>query len=198
MTRLAAFPERVARELLEMYHYLRRSGFAVDRGRVRGYRQPVSSGLQYFRLAEDAKPGATYAYTTNRADDDPGTELITVYNWAGLIDDAQAGYHALFGRVDGEWVFVQGPCITPCVHTGSLNLGSPPDGTVGEEYGGHTVTGTNVTGISISGLPPGLSATGGAISGTPTAAGTFIAIVTATAGDCTLTQSMPITINTAS
>lgn len=156
-------------------------------------RSEGGGGSKFFRLAEDGKPGAIYAFETNRADDDPSDELVQVYNWAGLIDDAQAGYHALFVWVDGEWVFAQGPCITPCTHTGSLNVGTPPDGIVGDPYE-HTVTGTNVTNISIAGLPPGLSADGGAITGTPTEAGTTLVTVTATAGDCTLTEIIPITI----
>lgn len=192
--RVAAFPERIARELLEMYRYLKQNGFAIDRSRRTGYRQPVDSGLKFFELAEDATSGAIYAKRTNRTNTVTDTELTVVYNWEGLLTDAQAGYVALFGRVTGEWVFVQGPCITQCDTTGTLSVGMPPDGTVGDEYT-HTVTGTNLTGaITMTGLPPGLSQTGGVITGTPTTAGTYVVFASAVAGDCTLTRSFVITI----
>ena len=197
MARLAAFPEAVARELLEMYRYLKRSGFAVDRSRESGYRQPVSSGLKFFELAEDATSGAVFAYTTNRTNSTTGTQLNTVYNWEGLLDGARAGYVGLFGRVAGEWVFVQGPCITPCTPPGSLTYGTPPAGTVGTPYT-HTVTGTSITGtISITGLPPGLSNSDGEITGTPTTAGTYYPIVSAVSGSCTITRAITITIGEA-
>lgn len=37
---------------------------------------------------------------------------VDLVNWGDLLDGAPLNYIGLFGWVDDEWVFVQGPCIT--------------------------------------------------------------------------------------
>ena len=160
-------------------------------------RRGGGGGLKYFKLREDCTGnGAFWAQLSDRNGSDGGG-YYQVYNWLGLITDAQAGYVAQYSKINGTWDFTQGPCITPCETTGTLSVGSPPDGTVDTPYT-HSVTGTNLdSAISIGGLPPGLSASGGDISGTPTTAGTYYGTATATADSCTLTRVFVITIASA-
>lgn len=157
-------------------------------------RRGGGGGTKYFKLREDATGnGAFWAQKSDRNGSDLGGH-VQVYNWEDLITGAQAGYLAQYSRVSGTWDFTQGPCITLCATDGTLTAGSPPAGTVDSPYT-HTVTGTNLdTGITVTGLPPGLSATGGAISGTPTTAGTYYLTATATADSCTLTRVFVIVI----
>lgn len=196
MGRVAAFSEKRGLEIDAAIDFLQANGYVTRRGRGTDYRQPVEI-LRFYELMEDAGAAAIYARQTDRLNNATETRVDVVYNWEGLLDDAQAGYVGLFGRVAGEWVFVQGPCIVACATEGSLSAGSPPTGTVGAAYS-HTVTGSGLaSAISVTGLPPGLSASGGAISGTPTEAGTYYAVATATADSCTLTKVVPITIESA-
>lgn len=158
----------------------------------------TAPNLRFFRMMEDVTGnGPFWARRTNRADSSL-SDWQQVYNWDGILTGAQAGYHALFKRVDNEWVIGDGDCFDACTHDGSITVGTPPDGTVDSEYAGHTVTNTGVTSLSASGLPAGLSMNGsGVISGTPTEAGTFYVVITGTDGDCTLTRVMPLTVNEA-
>lgn len=66
----------------------------------------------------------------------------------------------------------------------TITNGPPPDGTVGVAYDfTYTSTGSPTFSLTAGGLPPGLTlSSAGAISGTPTTAGTFPGTVTATNG----------------
>jgi hypothetical protein len=91
------------------------------------------------------------------------------------------------------------PTITPARSGG----GSFPAGTVGSAYSGQSFTASGGTGpytfaVTSGTFPPGLTlASGGGISGTPTATGTFVFTVTATdtATSCTGFASFSIAIN---
>lgn len=161
--------------------------------------------VRYFKLLEDME-GTTSAYAQNS--DKTGASLgghVLVHQWAGLLEGAKAGYFGQFVLIDGTWDFQQGPCIGVCetVDPAYITVGNPPDGVVDEAYAGHTVSGTGLSyPIEITGLPPGLTETGGAISGTPTTAGTYYAVATGSApavggGTCAFTKIVVITITEA-
>lgn len=164
---------------------------------------------RYFRLLEDVPSGnvLVWAIRANAANTEISGTPKQVLSWGvnGIIAGAKAGYHAKYDRTDGAWSFVQGDCIVPCEPEGSISVGTPPAGTVGAAYS-HTVTATSTNGdLAITGLPAGLTATGGSISGTPTTPGTYWAIATATSAnvdplldDCTITKVVLIVINPAS
>jgi serine/threonine-protein kinase len=86
--------------------------------------------------------------------------------------------------------------ITVSAPTLTISTGSLPGGQVGVAYSG-SVTATGGSGTitySASGLPAGLSmSSGGAISGKPTAAGSFSVTVTATAGT-SVSKAFTVTI----
>jgi hypothetical protein len=164
------------------------------------------SKLRFFKLLEDVGSGNVdvWAEDSNRIGSSlGGGRQVASWGVDGIIRGASAGYHGLFGMVDGDWCFVQGDCITPCESDGTITPGSVPNGTVGVAYS-HTVTSANLNGdLAITGLPPGLSDGGsGAISGTPTTAGRYLAIATGTSpktaegatGDCTITKVVVINI----
>ncbi len=178
----------------------------ISKARTQLNRQPrvIGGELRFFKLREDViGSGRVTVWAQNS--DDTGASLgghTEVVSWLGIINGAKAGYVGMFSLIDGNWEFVQGNCVVPCVPTGSITVGSPPGGTVDEAYAGHTVTETDTNSdLAISGLPPGLSETGGVISGTPTSAGTYYAIATATSpktgdeeNDCTITKIVKIVI----
>jgi hypothetical protein len=162
-----------------------------------------SSGLRFYRLMEDVSGnGLFYAKLTDVSNTTPASDATwtQVRNWDTLLNGALAGSRYLFGQVDGEWVVVQGNCVTGCTHAGTLTVGTAPDGEVGTEYAGHTITISGVSSVSATGLPPGLSYSAGEITGTPTEAGTFHITITGTAaavpgpGNCTLTRVLVIVI----
>lgn len=180
---------------------VRKNAGGVHTGIIQQDTRPrtVQIGAAFFRLMEDvtSPTGVFWARRTNRLNSTLGA-WTQVYNWDGLLNGAVAGYHALYLRVDGEWVIGSGDCIPqPCEHEGAIVVGDPPDGTVDVEYAGHTVSITSVTDLAASGLPAGLTMdTAGEITGTPTEAGTFYVTVTGLSGvdDCELTRIMVITI----
>ena len=97
--------------------------------------------------------------------------------------------------LDTAWIDnVQLPLATPIVTSGL-----PPGGTVGTAYS-HTFTAISnpaaTFGVAGGVLPPGLTlnAATGVLSGTPTAAGTFVATIAATNYGGSGTQSVTITI----
>ena len=171
---------------------------------------PVLLGSQTdiaaFRLLEDMPSGhgsSAYASLRNWAGE---VSKGFIYNWnfstsgEGIIDTAKAGYGGLAIALFGRWAFVQGPCIPRCDSDGVIMPGTPPTGTAGVTYTGHTVGSSGLNDdLAITDLPPGLTDDGdGVISGTPTEAGTFYAIATGTApklglgaaGDCTITRAV--------
>ena len=173
-------------------------------GKVRG----GGGSAKFFKLIEDSTSSTSAEFwavsVTTPAGASPSTDPVKVTPWVAAT--AQAGYIAMYERIGGKWYFSQGPCFTVCTTAGTLSVGSPPAGTVGAAYS-HSVSGSGLTGgnyssVDFEDLPPGLTHTAEAISGTPTQAGTFYVIVTATApgsgdstGDtCTLTRVLVITI----
>jgi hypothetical protein len=167
------------------------------------------ASLRFFKLREDVIGSGTvevYAEYSNQDGDSLGG-YPKVVSWTGIIDGAQVGYLGLYTLVSGKWVFVQGEgCITGCSSDGSITPGSPPDGAVDGEYPGHTVSYSGLdAGVTITGLPPGLSASGGVISGTPTAEGEYFVTITGTApktgpgatGSCTITRMVRIVVGPA-
>lgn len=114
---------------------------------------------------------------------------ILKYKW-DCLDGAKAGYEGDCTPFEDHYYFDFGPCIVECQSGGLITGGTPATGTVGTAYS-HTVTSSGLTGsVSMSGLPPGLSASAGVISGTPTTAGQYMVIVTGTA---TKTGPTPVT-----
>jgi hypothetical protein len=163
---------------------------------------------RFFMLIEDSTSSTTAEFWAKQVVDPTGAspsatpEKVTPWVAAG----AQAGYIAMYERINGKWYFSQGACFSICTTAGVLTVGTAPAGTVGVAYS-HSVSGSGLTAgdfstVDFEGLPPGLDHTAEAISGTPTEAGTFYVIVTATApgsGDstgetCTLTKVLVITI----
>jgi|GEM_PF-301752 len=89
--------------------------------------------------------------------------------------------------------------VTPIIPV--ITSAAAANGTAGTAFGGYTITATNTpTSYSVTGtLPAGLNlnTSTGLISGTPTAAGTFIDTVKATNANGTGTKVLTITISTA-
>jgi hypothetical protein len=111
MARLAAFPERIARELLEMYHYLKRSGFAVDRSRETGYRQPVSSTRLYlYEITTTFSAGECIATIKNLAGDITIGTGLAVKDPTGHMTNIVAGTKGICAKEAGEYY-----AITPYV-----------------------------------------------------------------------------------
>ncbi|MDW8205853.1 MAG: ExeM/NucH family extracellular endonuclease, partial [Cytophagales bacterium] len=93
---------------------------------------------------------------------------------------------------------IQGNATCPTI---TINPTSLPNGTVGSSYS-QTLTQTGLTGtptwtVSSGSLPAGLSLNSGtgAISGTPTAAGTYNFTIQVSGGGCSATQSYTVVIN---
>jgi len=72
------------------------------------------TALHHFKLIADVKATTVNARRCNPDGTgvDPLETPTAVVNWGGLLDDALTDYVGLFAEVDGDWVFVQGPCIT--------------------------------------------------------------------------------------
>lgn len=163
---------------------------------------------KFFKLLEDVTGSGTTTVWAENSDEDE-TSLgghVQVVSWGSgsIINGAKDGYHGLYIRVKGKWMFVQGGCVVPCPTDGSITGGTGTAGTVGESYPGHTIASSGLDGgLTVTGLPPGLSVDGsGNITGTPTEAGSFFVKVTGSApktgdgavGNCTITRLIPITI----
>jgi hypothetical protein len=174
-------------------------------GRVRG---GGGSAGRFYKLIEDSHPtnGLIQKYAVrvgSPAGESPETTPILVVPW--LLAPVLAGHIGWYMQHDGKWYFIQGDCPAECPNDGVLTVGTAPNGTVGEAYS-HAVSGSGLTdgdlsSVGFEGLPPGLTGTDGAISGTPTEAGTFYVVVSATAPNsedeeetCTLTRVLVIVI----
>lgn len=164
----------------------------------------------YFKLLEDVTADEVWAERSNKNGDSLGSPF-KLQNWQGIINGAQAGYTGQYSPIDGTMDFQQGNCITPCESAAALTVGTAPGGTVDEVYSGHTISSSGLDGgsLSVSGLPPGITAdASGTLSGTPTEAGTFHLVYSATAdktgpgsptpgSKCTLTRVLVVVIEEA-
>ena len=91
------------------------------------YRRGGSGGgvrQKFFTLLEDVESaGLVRVYAVPSSETGVKSGSVTkVTSWMGIINGALAGYTALFSRVDGQWVFAQGPCLTPCTTDGEILL----------------------------------------------------------------------------
>ena len=117
MSTIPVLSENDLRMVLDTYRQVRNSGILQPGHFERLLNQlpRISAGdgteLKFFKLdaavttaVEITGQKSTYAGV---ASGDP----VTLINWEGLLDGAPEDYVGLFGFVDGEWVFVQGPCV---------------------------------------------------------------------------------------
>ncbi|HUR56836.1 MAG TPA: putative Ig domain-containing protein [Opitutaceae bacterium] len=89
--------------------------------------------------------------------------------------------------------------VNPPIGAPAITSGTTASGTVGQAFAGYTVTASNSpTSFNIGTLPPGLTASGASITGTPTTAGTFLVSLSANnAGGVGASTTLTITINAA-
>jgi len=130
---------------------------------------------------------------------DNESEPIEVYAWDGLWSNARAGYHGKANLQDGEWSWLQGPCVNSCSTSGSISAGDPPEAMVGQAYS-HTITSDGLdSGPSVGSLPDGLTFNAPNIEGIPTTAKTHYIKITGSApktggGTCTITKVIKLVI----
>jgi hypothetical protein len=161
------------------------------------------SNLMFFKLVDDMLGNTALA---RRCDSDgvlldPSSVAVSVQAEWNRPLGVKADYFGLFYKRSGGWTFLQGPCLdNSCdLEDSNINLDSPPEGAVNEEYE-HTIIATNLAGnMTITGLPPGLTFNGstGVISGTPTLQGIFTVIVSGTSAEneCPITRAFNLVIN---
>lgn len=202
MPRIFGFEEDTARRLKRLVG----GPVQVGTARTEPRRRPqILSELFFFRLLEDAAGlyGPAWARETDRLGTVDG-RVFQLYWWNSLLDGAVAGYLGTCASIQQEMIFNQGPCIVECHSDGIITPGTSPSATVGSAYS-HTVGNSDVTGLSASGLPAGLSMdSAGAITGTPTAAGKYYPVITGSAvktgpeadpsGNCLISKVLPITV----
>jgi hypothetical protein len=169
---------------------------------------PNEFSIFSFVLLEDMVGDSAYAQIVLPDGVDEIVPIIKLYHRWNLLEGAVAGYEGDCYPFKDHFRFLQGPCITKCESSASITPGDPPEGEVNTAYPGHTVSNTGIDSGSLTatGLPPGLSMnTSGVITGTPTEAGEFFAVVTGTADKtgpgtvpagtkCTLKAILVITI----
>jgi hypothetical protein len=166
---------------------------------------------RWYKLIEDTHPtnGLIQKYAVrvdSPAGENPETIPQLVVPW--VLAPALAGHIGWYMADKGKWYFIQGDCPAECPNDGVLTVGTAPIGTAGVAYS-HAITGSGLTGggyssVGFDGLPPGLTNDEEDISGTPTEAGTFYVVVSATApnsadaeSSCTLTRVLRIVIQEA-
>lgn len=178
-------------------------------GKVKHLRKGSSgSSRKFFKLIEDASGeyGPALAQVTNRTGEEDG-DIFELYWWDGLLSGARAGYKSTFQPVGGEAVFEPGRCLTYCYSDGFIDVGTPPEGYVGNAFT-HNVGLVDIDSNSVSatGLPDGLSLdSSGVISGIPTESGSFYVVISGTSDKtgpgsvggqekCTITKAMKVNI----
>ena len=112
MPRIGALSPKNARDVLEMAQYLRQNGFTVDRGRKRGYRQPVgrSSGLYLYEITTTFSAGECIATIKNLAGDITIGTGLAVKDPTGHMTNIVAGTKGICAKEAGEYY-----AITPYV-----------------------------------------------------------------------------------
>ncbi|MCU0440201.1 MAG: putative Ig domain-containing protein, partial [Raineya sp.] len=129
---------------------------------------------------------------------DASGNIYTTGFFQGAVDFNPGLGVAGLNSQGGDDIFVSklSPCPTITITTASL-----PNGTIGSTYS-QTISQTGLTGtpawsVSAGALPNGLSinSSTGAISGTPSATGTFNFTVQVTDGDCSQTKAYSIVIS---
>lgn len=114
---------------------------------------------------------------------------------------------AAYSATDSFTYRADGPCASSATVTVNISISAPPtpsitstltaSGSTGVAFGGYTITASNLpTSYNATSLPPGLSinTSTGAITGTPTTAGTFNTSISATNSSGTDTKTLVFTI----
>ena len=117
MSSIPVLSENDLRMVLDTCRQVRNSGilkpghFDVLLNRLPRVSSSDGTQLRFFKLdtavVSDVEITGQVSTYAGVASGDP----VTLINWEGLLDVAPEDYVGLFGFVDGEWVFVQGPCI---------------------------------------------------------------------------------------
>ena len=121
---------------------------------------------------------------------------------------AKEGYVGIWLKTDGQWRFRQGNCpdLSCDEAASSIDLGTPPEANVNEEYTHEIVVNDFASAPTITGLPNGLTATIEetdddqwtiTITGTPTTEGEFTIIVSGTTleNDCPMAAAFNLIVN---
>lgn len=169
---------------------------------------PGGDSLRWFILAEDLSsttdpevyvwPGTMATGVTPTADTsgDPIALVNVGYCLSPSGKLARAGYYGTMANIGGRWIPISTyECLSSCTSSGgSITQPTFTDATVGVSYSFSIATSGTVTGLTISNLPAGLSASGNNITGTPTTAGHKWVRITGTSGDCTITKLAKLTV----
>ncbi len=171
----------------------------------------VTAGANLAVTVTNTANAATYTVTATAGAGgsiSPASRTVNHGQTTTFTVTPNAGYTATVSGCGGALVnttYTTGPIITNCTVTASFSQtsvpptlgGTPPQGTVGQAYSfTPTVTGTPPITFSATGLPAGLNINPntGAITGTPTAAGTFTVNITASNSAGPVTQPFTLVI----
>ena len=117
MADVAAFAPEDARMILQTCRQVQSSGVLapghVDRI-LRTFPRFTGGGAinaKFFKLNAAVTTEETITGLASTYDGTTSGDPVNLINWADLLDDAPLNYLGLFVQVDGDWVFLQGPCI---------------------------------------------------------------------------------------
>lgn len=172
-----------------------------------------SGGVRFCTLLEDMPAGhGNYAWAESSRWDGTTIGNIKLYNWGDpkdpakvILDQVRAGFWMSAEFHDGRWRFENGQCPKYCYTDGDIELPRTAEASVGEPFT------MSAAGFEVS--PGSYGASGvdwltvdpetGLLSGTPTAAGKELAVVTASAAriggsgaaTCVITRAMEIAVS---